>query len=176
MGKAIIREGDTTSHGGTVLEAFAGFSVYGKNAVGVGHRGYCPQCKCDFVIIAGAANYTFMGEDVAVEGMLTSCGAALIASQQQATIDNTPGGIGSTGLPIGSFALMAAAAVVGLMFNEKYQLRDEEDQPLKGAEYTIIRADGSKEQGKTDDSGHTHMIDDHKAAEIVAIHIGDFYD
>ena len=174
MGKAIIREGDSTSHGGTVLEAFSKFSVYGKNASGIGHQVYCPKCKGSFPIVAGAANYTFMGKNVAVEGMQTACGAVLIASKGQATVDNTPGGTASQGAAIGGAALMAAAAAAGLMFNEKYQLHDEEGQPLTNAEYTIIRADGSKEHGKSDGSGYTHMIDDHETAEVVAIHIGDF--
>ncbi|MEO2219455.1 hypothetical protein ABGV49_20575 [Chromobacterium vaccinii] len=82
-------------------------------------------------------------------------------------------GTGSSGA-IAAAAVAAAAVAAGLMFNEKYQLHDEEGQPLKNAEYTIIRADGSKEHGTSDGSGYTHMIDDHKAAEVVAIHIGDF--
>lgn len=91
--RAIVREGDTTSHGGTVLESFPNFNIYGKNASGIGHRGYCPQCKTEFVIVAGAQNFIFMGKNVAVEGMLTSCGAVLIASQWQATVDIEPGAV-----------------------------------------------------------------------------------
>lgn len=91
--RAIIREGDTTSHGGTVLEAFSKLNIYGKFASGVGHRGYCPQCKREFLIVAGAKNFIFMGQNVAVEGMLTSCGAVLIASQSQATVDTEPGAV-----------------------------------------------------------------------------------
>ncbi|WP_233164433.1 PAAR domain-containing protein [Chromobacterium sp. ASV23] len=175
MGKAIIREGDSTSHGGTVLEAFPTLTVYGKNAAGIGHQVSCPKCKGNFPIVAGAANYTFMGKNVAVEGMQTSCGAVLIASQGQATVDNTPGASSMMAGAAGAASVAAAAAAIaGVMFNEKYQLRDEEGQPLKNAEYTIIRADGSKEHGKSDGSGYTHMIDDHEAAEVVAIHIGDF--
>lgn len=88
--RAIIRIGDPTSHNGTVLEGFSALKVYGKNAAGIGHRGHCPQCKRDFVIVAGAANYTFMGKNVALEGMKTSCGATLIATQGQATVDTAP--------------------------------------------------------------------------------------
>lgn len=172
--RAIIREGDPTSHGGTVLEAFSTLTVYGKNAAGVGHHGHCPLCKTTFTIVSGARNYTFMGKNVAVEGMYTSCGAVLIATQGQATVDDTPGG--TIEMTFASQTTVKELAVANALFNDKFQLRDEEGQPLKNAEYTIIRADGSKENGKTDGSGHTHMIDDHKAAEIVAIHIGDFDD
>ena len=84
--RAIIREGDPTSHGGTVLEGFPSLAFYGKRAAGIGHRGYCPQCKQDFLIIEGASNRRHMGRGIAVEGMRTSCGATLIATQQQAKI------------------------------------------------------------------------------------------
>ena len=35
----IIRLGDTTSHGGTVIEAFGQTDLNGKPMAGVGHRG-----------------------------------------------------------------------------------------------------------------------------------------
>lgn len=85
--RAIIREGDPTSHGGTVLEGFANLNFYGRQAAGIGHRGYCPQCKQDFLIIEGAPNRRHMGRGLAVEGMRTSCGATLIATQHQARIE-----------------------------------------------------------------------------------------
>lgn len=158
MGKPIIREGDTTSHGGTVLEAFPKFSVYGKNAAGVGHRGYCPQCKRDFVIVAGAANYTFMGKNVAVEGMLTSCGAVLIASQGQATVDNTPGATASAGSTFGSAAIAAAGTAAELMFNDKYVIKGHDGIPLANTEYALSVDGGEPEHGVTDASGHTHLL------------------
>ncbi len=48
MANAIIRNGDLTSHGGTVLEGFATLNVLGKNAAGVGHMVLCPKCKGSF--------------------------------------------------------------------------------------------------------------------------------
>lgn len=105
--RAIIREGDPTSHGGTVLEGFAGLSFYGRQAAGIGHRGYCPQCKQDFLIIEGAPNRRHMGRGLAVEGMRTSCGATLIATQHQATIQVAIGN--PTGAASGGSAAHACA-------------------------------------------------------------------
>lgn len=89
--KAIIREGDPTSHGGTVIEGFASINIYGKPAAGVGHKGVCPQCKCQFVIVAGVVGVSYLGKNVAVEGMLTSCGATLIATQKDVMIEAPSG-------------------------------------------------------------------------------------
>lgn len=86
--RAIIRQGDPTSHGGTVLQGFEMLSIYGKSAAGIGHRGYCPACKQDFVITAGAGNVSYFGQHIALEGMLTSCGATLIATQHEVTVDD----------------------------------------------------------------------------------------
>lgn len=87
--RAIIRIGDPTSHGGTVLEGFNNFNVYGKDAAGIGHKVSCPTCKGNHFIIAGAKNFYYFGTEVAVEGMLTSCGAVLIATQKNMIIDIT---------------------------------------------------------------------------------------
>ncbi|WP_133683689.1 PAAR domain-containing protein [Paludibacterium purpuratum] len=174
--RAIIRVGDLTSHGGQVVEGFETLTVYGKKAAGIGHHGFCPLCKRPFVIVGGAENFTYFGKNVALEGMYTSCGAQLIASQGEATVDDSAGSGGTASSATAQSASKRMLSRPDSMFNDKFQLRDEDDLPLANAEYTIFRADGSKESGKTDGSGHTHMIDDHKAAEIVAIHIGDFDD
>jgi len=170
--RAIIRMGDPTSHGGTVLEAFPTLTVYGKNAAGIGHRGVCPLCKRDFVIVAGAENFSYFGKNVAVEGMYTSCGAVLIATQGQATVDDTPGG--NIVMTLAPQAADKEATTAETMFNDKFQLRDENGQPLGHAEYLLIRADGRKESGVTDVDGHTHMLSSEAKAELVAIHLGDF--
>ncbi|HZG21329.1 MAG TPA: PAAR domain-containing protein [Herbaspirillum sp.] len=86
MANAIICKGDSTSHGGTVLEGFATLNVLGKNAAGVGHMVLCPKCKGSFPIVQGAENVSYLGKPVAVEGMKTSCGAELQASQSSVRI------------------------------------------------------------------------------------------
>jgi uncharacterized Zn-binding protein involved in type VI secretion len=85
--RPIVRLGDKTSHGGTILEGFSTYSVYGKPACGLGHMVSCPMCKGSFPIIEGASTFTVNGIAVAVQGMRTGCGARLIASQNDATLD-----------------------------------------------------------------------------------------
>lgn len=78
--KDIIRLGDPTTHGGVVLEAFFHTDLNGKPIAGVGHKTSCPLCKGIFPITEGCSTYTVDGIAVALEGMKTACGAALIAS------------------------------------------------------------------------------------------------
>ena len=78
--KDIIRLGDLTTHGGVVLQAFSHTDLNGKPIAGVGHNVSCPLCKGIFPIAEGSSTYTVDGIPVALDGMKTACGAALIAS------------------------------------------------------------------------------------------------
>ena len=78
--KDIIRLGDTTTHGGIVLEAFPQTDLNGKPIAGVGHKVSCPLCKGVFPIVEGSNTYTIIDTPVALDGMKTACGAVLIAS------------------------------------------------------------------------------------------------
>jgi len=85
--KKLIRKGDTTTHGGVVLEGIDMFPIMGEPASKIGHMVACPQCKGIYPIIEGVSGFSIFGEGVAVEGMKTSCGAELIASQSQVSVE-----------------------------------------------------------------------------------------
>lgn len=84
----IIRLGDSTSHGGTVIEAFSQTDLYGKPMSGVGHKVDCPKCKGTFPISEGSATLDVGGVPVALHGMKTACGASLIASNPNGDADS----------------------------------------------------------------------------------------
>lgn len=86
MAGEIIRQGDSTSHGGTVLEGSMADICHGKPIAYLGHKVHCPKCKGDFLIVEGVMTTTFYGKGVAVAGMKTSCGAVLVASQFTDTV------------------------------------------------------------------------------------------
>ncbi|MPT37008.1 PAAR domain-containing protein [Achromobacter denitrificans] len=90
--RAIIRRGDRTSHGGTVVEGHPTSMLLGREIALVGHKVLCPKCKGAFPILPDPGrNHSFMGNDTAVEGMRTACGAVLIASQMVARIGEAEG-------------------------------------------------------------------------------------
>lgn len=79
--QAVIKVGDTTTHGGTVLIGIDALH-YGPVAVaGLGDLVFCPRCKGEFPIVEGSDFLMYEGKKIALEGMLTACGARLIASQ-----------------------------------------------------------------------------------------------
>lgn len=83
----IIRLGDTTSHGGTVIEAFGQTDLNGKPMAGVGHRGL-PLVQGNLPITEGSALLDVNGVPVALHGMKTACGASLIASGPLGAAEN----------------------------------------------------------------------------------------
>lgn len=88
MARAVICKGDPTSHGGKVLEGNEDATIDGRPIAQRGHQTWCPQCKGKFPINEGLDFHTFAGIGTAVEGMKTACGAILIATQHQMTIDD----------------------------------------------------------------------------------------
>ncbi|KGF78992.1 hypothetical protein IA69_26945 [Massilia sp. JS1662] len=106
MSKPLIRMGDRTSHGGTVISGDMTWEVYGKAVARVGDLTVCPKCKGVFAITTGADDLTGFGQAVARHGDKTACGATLIAGQSSAWWDNHSGS-----------ASAAAAADVDLTSN-----------------------------------------------------------
>lgn len=156
--RAIVRIGDPTSHGGTVLEGFDTLTVYGKKAAGVGHLGYCPACKQHFVIVAGAESYSYLGKNIALEGMLTSCGAVLLATQGEATVNDDRGDATSIAAMISSYAPHLPQEASEKAFNDRYVIKDADGAPLADTEYALSIDGAEPEYGVTDAGGHTHLL------------------
>ena len=78
--RSVIRKGDKTSHGGVVVTGDETVVIFGQPMARVGDRVTCPKCGDTHTIDEGVQN---VGSDrlTALEGMRTSCGAKLIASQ-----------------------------------------------------------------------------------------------
>lgn len=110
MAGEIIRLGDSTSHGGKVLEGSQTNLCYGKPVALIGHKVSCPKCRGTPTIVEGVQTATLYGKGVALAGMKTSCGATLIASQFTAVV--IPGGGGGEGgaAPADTSSRQAAAA------------------------------------------------------------------
>jgi uncharacterized Zn-binding protein involved in type VI secretion len=85
VSRPVIRKGDRTSHGGVVVTGDETVMIFGQPMARLGDRVSCPKCSGTHTIVEGT---TDVGSDrkTAVEGMKTSCGAVLIASQQSYTL------------------------------------------------------------------------------------------
>lgn len=105
MSKPIIRMGDRTSHGGTVISGDVTWTLYDKAVARVGDMTVCPKCKGTFPITEGANDLNGFGQAAARQGDKTACGATLIATQASAWWDqNSEQGdaASSAELPVGA--------------------------------------------------------------------------
>ena len=84
-GKRIICLGDVTDHGGVVISALDNYNINGRPVATEGDSVSCPKCKGVFQIVSGSSLMAFQGKKIALEGMKTTCGATLIASQSVMT-------------------------------------------------------------------------------------------
>lgn len=79
--RPVIRKGDKTSHGGVVVSGDETVNIFGQPLARLGDRVTCPACGGTHTIAEGLPS-TSSDRRAAVEGMKTSCGAVLIASQR----------------------------------------------------------------------------------------------
>ncbi len=75
-GRDMALEGDTTDHGGVIIEGAPDRTHMGRRVALDGHRVQCPQCGGEFTIIATSSN-THGGRRIAYLGDKTTCGATL---------------------------------------------------------------------------------------------------
>lgn len=185
MAGEIIRLGDSTSHGGIVLEGSVLDICMGKPIAYVGHKVQCPKCKGIFPIVEGAPTTTFYGKGVALAGMHTACGAVLIASQFTDIVECGGGGAAANSAAkcsrpvVASFAASANldaastnAETIVPQFDEKFILQDAgTGKPIPYAEYAIRRQSGEIEHGTSNADGHTHLLSATANAEAIEIFV-----
>ncbi|WP_024301797.1 PAAR domain-containing protein [Pseudogulbenkiania sp. MAI-1] len=79
--KRVIRLGDPTSHGGTVVSAASSTVLFGKPVALLGDKVTCPQQgHSNCTIVEGDSTWLVGGKPVALEGHKVSCGATLIST------------------------------------------------------------------------------------------------
>lgn len=82
MGRPFIVLGDTTDHGGTVVEASGTTDTQGKRIARVGDQVTCPKRNHGTtVVVSGDATMIIDGKPAARHGDKCACGATLIAAQ-----------------------------------------------------------------------------------------------
>jgi len=81
MALALVRLGDKTTHGGTVISASPIHTVRGIGIARVGDMVTCPRSGHGTnPIIEGSPTFTIGGRKVALHGHKSACGCSLIAS------------------------------------------------------------------------------------------------
>jgi len=106
--RSVIRKGDRTSHGGVVVTGDESVQIFGQPMARVGDRVTCPKCAGQHTIVEGVQSVS-SNRPTALEGMKTSCGATLIASQQFYQLEHGGGQGGGSGVNDAAAAVQAGA-------------------------------------------------------------------
>lgn len=161
---ALVRQGDRTTHGGTVLTGDSTFIIDGKAAARVGDLVLCPRCKGSFPIVSGAHD-AFSGQHIARHDDLTACGAKLIASQNTTTWSDV-----TEAEEMSSMASVPASDY-DLPDEEEHTVRfqaidPETDKPAPKCVYILTRENGVQHGGITDNEGFTEIIQTTRPEQI----------
>jgi uncharacterized Zn-binding protein involved in type VI secretion len=170
---ALIREGDTTSHGGKVLTCNPTNIVDGQPLALLGDMVSCPRCGGVYPIVSvKPLGMTFDGRPVASEGDKTACGASLIASQATTTASLTAGSGGSVGAGKHVVSHPDSSSQNGRHRGRFQVLDDQSDEPIANHPYTITCSNGPTITGRTDANGFTDWLEDNQASSITFSHPG----
>ena len=168
--RSIIRFGDRTTHGGTVISPDPTFDIYGKNGARVGDKLVCPRCKGTFPIVSGAPT-VWSGQNIARQDDITACGAKLIAIQSTATIDDDsdcPESFASAPAPLLQAASDSHATEE--LFAIRFQaLSPDTGESSSRCVYILTRENGAQHGGITDQYGSTEVIETARPEQI-AVH------
>jgi uncharacterized Zn-binding protein involved in type VI secretion len=138
MAGEIIRLGDKTSHGGTVLEGSLTDICMGRPIAYIGHQTHCPKCKGTYPIVEGVITTTFYGKGVAVAGMKTACGAVLLAGQFTDVVEWSSG----AGANFNNSASVAAATQAAPSGNAAQAGNEDDDEIEIEHVYSLVGEDG----------------------------------
>ncbi len=162
MASALIRLGDTTSHGGVVIEA-SGKSFTGNVSIArMGDKVTCPiPGHGTNPIVSGDPTFIVDGQPVAREGDKTACGATLIPSQLVTTVSN---GSASSGSP--KVAERPTTDNQRAEVKKPESLEDQYDEQahliepsISGVPFYAETMDGRTFSGRADPDGQLPRID-----------------
>lgn len=78
MNQRFILVGDTTTHGGTIVQGIYTHTVDRDPMVVTGHKFQCPECGRDATLI-GSSHVTVDGQRRVLHGDKATCGATVIS-------------------------------------------------------------------------------------------------
>ncbi|MFH7926946.1 PAAR domain-containing protein [Enterobacter roggenkampii] len=87
MNQRFILVGDTTTHGGTIVQGIYTHTVDRVPMVVTGHKFTCPQCGKEATLI-GSSHVTVNGQRRVLQGDKTTCGA-IVMSRYKSSVSET---------------------------------------------------------------------------------------
>lgn len=161
--RKVIRLGDPTTHGGTVVGAAANYTMDGIPVARMGDMCTCPiRGHSGCTIVEGDPAWLIGGLPVALEGHHTSCGAVLISTFGRLGRSYEGNGSFQTGKSAAEATTLAGqsanhASLDLAQTGHRFFLKDSETgKPLSRRKF-IARIDGVEKHGTTDANGYAEV-------------------
>ena len=169
MARALIRVGDSTSHGGTVTQASSTMrSEDGRGFARVGDTVTCPiKGHGTNAIATGDSTFILDGRPIAREGDKTECGATLIASQHVTTVSSesdesdqpaSSSHQNAVNHGIASQQHSSTDKAHSATFDRLFQVIDQDGAAVSGIAVTLATPDGQTTHVQTDAEGATPPV------------------
>ena len=171
---AYITVGAKTSRGGTVISGSPYTTHNGIPVCRVGDKVLCKTCKKVVTIATGDPSYIVDGSPIARHGDITTCGSKLIAIQHSfAESDFEVMGVEQAEEIKREAQRYFNEAMGSELYDEQFQVLDENDEPMSNLEYQIIDAETQEvlHRGTTNTSGSTERVSTQTEKKIEIIFI-----
>lgn len=160
MRRALLRSGDKTTAGGTVMEGAENCTVGGKSVAFIGARIWCPVCNSEgFVAWVGPhRKATMNGKQQALDGDECVCKCSpppiCIASQNFAWHSFEAGELAAAS----SNSATPGSEFARGLYDEQFALLDQDGEAMRGIHYRILAGSQILASGTTDMQGRTQRI------------------
>lgn len=173
MSRLWIVVGDSTTHGGSVLNGDPILSADGKPVARIGDMVACPKCKGVFPIVSGAGNFIGSnGQLVARQGDSTACGASLVPGGQGHGVWESEA-VRERASQESDVPTPTIASNPTELFDEEIQFLDPiTGNPVSGLAYQIHFSDGTVLKGESCSQGLTPRATTTMPASVVKYTLG----
>jgi uncharacterized Zn-binding protein involved in type VI secretion len=163
--QALITVGCMTDHGAVISIGESSFMVDGKAVHLDGMTHFCPKCKVQSRAIASNQGFMMVGgKSIVAVGDKSTCGSKYLKISDLAVMSN---GRGNGGLQ----AQASTSNFLKPINKEKYVaqfkcINKETNEVIKNRKYYILKENGEKKYGITNDSGLTEIIETEQKEDI----------
>lgn len=179
MQRFLLKKGDRSTAGGTVIEGIESCTHHGTPLTFVGAKVYCPACKTTGFVGAKGPRWPdqMMGTEQALEGDICICKCdpppTMIASQRDSFHQLTSDDVAAMGYDASTISTTTAsrATQIHSIYDEQFTLKDCGGCVLPETYYTIQLPNGELLHGITDSAGRTER---HKTngAQLILLYLG----
>jgi uncharacterized Zn-binding protein involved in type VI secretion len=171
MLRSMVRHGDPTTTGGRVFAFASSMFDDGKRVALHAEEATCGNCKGTFKMFGSGTDWIENGRATVLHGdrVLCPCGKNRVIAGGDAGCHIESGSVSAIART--SETAPVSAYPIAATYDDRFILRNGDALALAHTAYVIRRENGKFEYGKTDEYGHTHLLERTSFVEHIRIYI-----